>query len=152
MPNYNFDEDLPIAKVTEREVANILETTFNATILGYGNTNTWDIHARMSNGGERFFEVKEDFSCEKTGNVGLEFECRGKPSGIAVSKADYYIYKIHTKYWGIRYLLHSTQALKNMIEHRLYFRIVNGGDKGSNTMNYLFKYEIFVQHGFYLIP
>lgn len=40
-------------------------------------------------------EVKQDFTCYKTNNIGVEYECRGKESGIMVSKADIYIYKIH---------------------------------------------------------
>ena len=30
-----------------------------------------------------------------------------------------------------------------MIKEKKYFRIVNGGDEGSNSMNYLFKYSVF---------
>jgi hypothetical protein len=91
-------------------------------------------------------EVKEDFTCEKTGNVGMEYSCRGKPSGISVSKAEYYIYKLHTKD-GIVYVMHKTGILKNMIEEKKYFTTVNGGDKGSDSLNYLFKYNQFIKTG-----
>lgn len=42
-----------------------------------------------------FVEVKQDFSCFRTGNIGVEYSCRGKISGILASKSDFYIYKIH---------------------------------------------------------
>lgn len=37
-------------------------------------------------------EVKTDFLAQETGNVAIEFQSRGKPSGIAVTQADYYAY------------------------------------------------------------
>jgi len=150
MPNYNYKQDKPIADETEKQVAEILRTTYNAVILDYCHTNAYDIRARVNNK-EFTFEVKEDFTCERTGNVGIEFECRGKPSGINVSKADYYIYKIHTGS-GIKIYLFKTSQLKNMIENELYFRIVNGGDVGSGSMNYLFKYDTFSRYGKCIFP
>jgi hypothetical protein len=145
MANYDYDLDKPIANKTETQVADILRATYNAVILEYGHTNKYDIKARV-NGKIFTFEIKEDFTCERTGNVGVEFECRGKPSGIAVSKADFYVYKIHSKA-GIKVYIYKTSQLKAMIANKLYFKIVNGGDVGSNSMNYLFRYETFTHYG-----
>jgi hypothetical protein len=36
-------------------------------------------------------EVKFDFACYNTGNFFIEYESRGKPSGIATTKADYWM-------------------------------------------------------------
>lgn len=44
--------------------------------------------------GKEFIEVKTDRLAYKTGNVFIEYECRGKPSGIATTTATYWIYKI----------------------------------------------------------
>lgn len=145
MPNYDFKKDLPIAQQTEFQVARLLETKIGARIIEICKTNKYDILANVE-GKQISFEVKEDFSCERTGNVGLEFQCRGKDSGIMTSQADYYVYKIHTKNYGIKMFLLRTSMLKNMIKEREYFRIVNGGDRGSNSMNYLFKYETFIRN------
>jgi hypothetical protein len=150
MPNYNYKQDKPIADETEKQVAEILRATYNAVILDYGHTNKYDIKARV-NGKVFTFEVKEDFTCERTGNVGVEFECRGEPSGISVSKADFYIYKIHSKY-GIKFYLYKTSQLKAMITDGLFFKTVNGGDVGSNSMNYLFDYDTFTKHGKCIFP
>jgi hypothetical protein len=146
MPNYDFKKDLPIARNTEKEIATLLEKQYGAKILSFEDTNKYDILVLIK-GKKIKIEIKEDFTGETTGNVGLEFSCRGKPSGIEVSEADYYIYKLHTMDYGIQYVLHSTAALKKMIANGEYFRIVNGGDKGSNSMNYLFKYNMFVRTG-----
>jgi len=149
MPYYNFKEDFPIAEETEKEVAQLLAKIYDARILKFENTNKYDILAKIKDK-QYTFEVKEDFTCERTGNVGLEFECRGKPSGIQTSQANYYIYKIHSKN-GIHFYLFNTATLKKMIAEKEYFRIVNGGDEGSNSMNYLFKYETFIRNGKFLL-
>jgi hypothetical protein len=147
MPFYNYKKDLPVAQETQKEVAALLQKRYNAEILEYdNNTNEYDILALIK-GKRHTFEVKEDFTGEKTGNVGLEFECRGKPSGIQVSKADFHIYKLHTMENGIQFVLHTTKGLRRMVSNCEYFRIVNGGDEGSNSMNYLFKYNIFIRTG-----
>ena len=39
-------------------------------------------------------EVKTDFIAHKTGNIAIEFQSRGKPSGISITEADYYVYLI----------------------------------------------------------
>jgi hypothetical protein len=143
MPNYDFKLDLPIAKATEREVADLLVKNYGVEILNYEDTYRYDILARWAVS-KMFWE---DFVGETTGNVGLEFECRGKPSGIQTTEADYYIYKLHTRSHTIQFVLHDTGVIKQMIEDKLYFRIVNGGDEGSNSMNYLFRYDVFVSTG-----
>ena len=35
-------------------------------------------------------EVKNDFFVDRTGNIAIEYECRGKPSGISVTESDWY--------------------------------------------------------------
>jgi len=40
-------------------------------------------------------EVKRDRLAHKTGNIFIEYESRGKPSGIAISKSDYYAYYVN---------------------------------------------------------
>jgi hypothetical protein len=146
MGNYKFKIDMPIAAETEIEISELMEKHYHAKILAFDNTNKYDILALIK-GKEVKFEVKEDFGGERTGNVAVEFECRGKPSGIAVTEADFYIYKLHTRDYGIQYVLHPVAVLKKMISNGEYFRVVNGGDPGSNSMNYLFKYNIFVRTG-----
>lgn len=145
MANYDFKKDLPVAVETEKEAATLLERLYGAKIIDFCNSNKYDILAEIQNR-KYSFEIKEDFMSWKTGNVALEFECRGKPSGIEISQADFYIYKIHGKK-GIRFYLFKTNSLKKMVDRKEFFRVVNGGDEGSNSMNYLFKYETFIKHG-----
>jgi hypothetical protein len=151
MPHYNYKKDFPIAQKTEREVAALLTKVYDAEILAYEDTNKYDILARINNVNYTF-EVKEDFIGERTGNVGLEYSCRGKPSGITTSEANFYVYKLHTKNHKIQFVLFNTNSLKKMVANKEYFRDVNGGDPGSNSLNYLFRYDIFINRGRVITP
>ena len=149
MGNYNFRQDLETSKKTEEEVADILAKVYSAEIEEIRTDNKYDIKAKI-NGSSKTFEVKEDFMCVDTGNVAVEYSCRGKPSGISTTEAEFYIYKLETKAKGIHYIVHKVSDLKKMIVDQKYFRFVNGGDKGSNSLNYLFKYNVFAGSGFIL--
>lgn len=146
MGNYNFKRDLETAKVTEEEYAAILASKYAIEIREVGNT-TYEYDIKAFDGvKELLFEIKEDFMSGDTGNVAVEFSCRGKPSGIETTKSDFYVYKIHRP-GKIVYLLINVKKLRRAIEDHLYFRVVNGGDAGSNTLCYLFKYNKFLELG-----
>lgn len=153
-PNYDFDKDLPIAKETERQIAKFLIEKQNMSFIGTSDTipnvdrADFDVRMKFNQSGTIVdIEVKEDFTCERTGNVGVEFECRGKKSGIERTKSDFYLYKVHQPNRKIGVYIIATKKLKDMIADTLYHRIVNGGDPGSNSMNYLFKLEV-IQNNF----
>ncbi len=152
-PNYDFNLDLPIAKKTEKQMAEFLIETQDMTFLGTSDTlpnvnrSDFDIRMKFNKSGNVVdIEVKEDFTCERTGNVGVEFECRGKKSGIERTKSDFYLYKVHMPNGRKGVYIIRTSKLKEMIANKSYHRIVNGGDPGSNSMNYLFKLEVIKEN------
>lgn len=148
-PNYKgyqqFEEDLKVAQVTEVELSELLQSRTKMVIDSYNDDYRYDTKFILPTGSVVLVEIKEDFTCERTGNVGLEFECRGKDSGITTSEAHMYMYKLHTPS-GVVITLMKTETLREMILEEKYFRIVNGGDPGSNSMNYLFKLPVFLEH------
>ncbi len=132
----DFKGDLQRANVTEKEIATIIESAWACKAIEFRNDNKYDIKFQDST--DTFtVEVKEDFTCKRTGNIGVEYSCRGKDSGIRVSQADYYCYRAHTEDGTID-LLMETKNIKRLIENKVYHRTVNGGDTGSNSLNYLF--------------
>lgn len=133
MAHYNFRRDLKVGQQTEKEAAEKLKQHFNFDSLEFNNDKKYDIKATI---GEvsRTYEVKTDLMCGQTGNFALEYECRGKPSGIVTTEADYWIYKLDDGFYMI-----SVESLKNLIDEGKYFRMVSGGDRGSNTKMFLFK-------------
>ena len=146
MAFYDFKQDIKIANKTERKVAQILINVYKAKILHFEDTYKYDILVEIQEK-EYTFEIKEDFMCKDTGNVSVEFSFRGNPSGIQKTEADFYLYKIHLQDNKVTYVVHWTRDLIKMINRKKYFRIVNGGDKGSDSLNYLFKYEMFIKFG-----
>lgn len=71
-----------------------LLTQENMVFVKENNDKDFDLLFKKDNK-EVKIEVKQDFSCFLTGNVGVEYHCRGKQSGIMASKADLYVYKLH---------------------------------------------------------
>jgi len=60
----DFNYDLKVGKVKEKELGDLLS--------------------------KKTIEVKRDLQAHKTGNIFIEYESRGKKSGISTSIADYY--------------------------------------------------------------
>ena len=142
MGNYNFNKDLPVAQKTEMEVASLIESKIpNAKLKESCNNKDYDLLFDFG-GLDVKLEVKEDFFAHKSGNTVIEFESRGRPSGIVTSKADYWVYKIHESD-GIHFYISKTQDIKQAIDKKKWFRIVDGGDTGSGTKMFLFKLERF---------
>ncbi len=143
---YNFDKDLKIATKTERKVAALIIKHHGFKIVRYNDDYKYDI--MMSKGKAVLqFEVKEDFECWRTGNVAVEIECRGKPSGLEVTEADFIIYRVHGRNKEISYISLRPEVLKESIKDKNFVAIVSGGDAGSNTQLVLFRYEQLLTMG-----
>jgi hypothetical protein len=92
------------------------------------------------------FEVKTDVYClphSDTNNLFVEFECRGKDSGINVTEADYYVnyYPYLKEAWFIK-----TDKLKNLINSNEFEVKEFSGDAGSNTKGYVIPRYKFKPH------
>ena len=91
--------------------------------LSYGKKHEKLVMKSMEN-----FELKTDRMAHKTGNVYVEFQSRGRDSGISTSKSDTWIFKIVSK--GDRHLfsIHiPLTRLKKLVSTD--YRVVPGGDK-----------------------
>ena len=96
-------------------------TKFNKD-LSYGKRHEKLVMKSMEN-----FELKTDRMAHKTGNVYVEFQSRGRDSGIRTSKSDTWIFKIVSK--GDRHLfsIHiPLTRLKKLVSKD--YRVVLGGD------------------------
>lgn len=100
--NNDFKFDLVVGQMKEMELGSILQ----------GKT----------------IEVKSDKLAHKTGNVFIEYQSRGKASGIATTEADYYAIEIQGSY-----VILSSDKLKEKC--RKYFktdRDTVGGDSDTS--------------------
>jgi len=135
--SYNFNKDLILGEEGEDDIIKYLEG------LGYkyisrNHDNRYDI--KMEYKGIHYtYEVKTDVYPRDTGNLAIEVECRGKESGFAVTRADFftYYYKSSGEIWNIK-----TSKLRDLIRNGNFYLAENAGDKGSNTKLYLLKKDV----------
>jgi len=114
MGNYDFKLDLPVGKEGEALGEAILRGRF---------------------------EVKRDQRARFTGNIAIEVEDRGRPSGIMQSPADWWIVWVEEEDGSMeRALLVKTDRLKQMISGKT---VVPGGDGGLARMVLLRVSDLF---------
>lgn len=125
MGYYNFVKDLEASKASVKKVGDYYSNlTFH---VDYEGGKDYDITVLK---GELMFrvEVKEDLLYEKTGNVAIEFESRGKASGILSSTADYWAYVLGDKIYLVKTLsLYETLRKGD-------FKKVKGGDNRTSRL------------------
>lgn len=95
----------------------------------------YDIVMVSKDGSLQTIEVKIDRMCSSTKNLAIETECSEKPSGLSISKADYYLFFAYRASTvtsmpsddKIDAYLIPTTTLKEMLSQNDY-RVVMGGD------------------------
>ena len=160
MGQYNFNKDINVGEDGEKVVINDLQS-IGLTLISDNKDNKYDIHM-SKNGKDIYYEVKTDEWCipnkeiilpsgvkievkgRDNGNLFIEFECRGKESGINVTKADYFVnyLKNYNEIWYIK-----TDKLLDLIKINEDIVISEqAGDLGSNTKGYLIPREKYKSH------
>jgi hypothetical protein len=105
----------------------------------------WDLDLKLGEAGEALvkeilsggkrIEVKRDYIAATSGNLAIEFECNRKPSGIAVTQADWWAI-IGSGATGDKVVvLVETQRLKELCRHHYQQgRTICGGDHNRSKM------------------
>ena len=76
-------------------------------------------------------EVKSDTMAHITGNIFIEYESRGKPSGIATTDANYWIYKINELNFALIFdVIKLKEKLRYYFKNNMYMK--NGGDNNTS--------------------
>jgi hypothetical protein len=105
--NNDFKYDLQIGQIAEKKIADILQN--------------------------KKIEVKYDKIAAKTGNIAIEYECREKPSGISITKSDYYCYIIaNTKCEDIYIFIEVTKLKEICRKYFLENKIKDIGDNNTS--------------------
>jgi hypothetical protein len=113
-----FDLDLAYGKVREQQVANMLM--------------------------DKKIEVKSERDLwVKTGNIAIEYECYGKPSGIAATEADYWFHNLCIGERTFATIVFDVASLKQIIDNLDYKRTVSGGDNNASKMYLLNLQKLF---------
>ena len=113
-----FDLDLAYGKVREQRIADMLQ--------------------------DKKIEVKSERDLwMKTGNSAIEYECYGKPSGIAATEADYWFHNLCVGDKTFATLVFDVPSLRTIIDNLDYKRSVSGGDNYASRMYLLNLQKLF---------
>jgi hypothetical protein len=136
---YNFKTDLPNAeKVADRFEKLLQDTGYKTQRAPNRYFPDWDIKAIQPITHKVLtFEVKFDSMSDDTGNVAIEYESRGKKSGISTTKATCWVQFFDNTF---HIVMVDTLRQKMLV---LKHRDVIGGDPGSETKMYLIKKDKF---------
>jgi hypothetical protein len=109
------------------------------------NDNKYDIKMIVK-GKEKTYEIKTDVKCAPlfdTGNIFIEYESRGKASGITVTQADWFVtyFKYLNEIWFIK-----SYDLRNLIKQNDFPVFKDAGDIGSATHGYLINRKKFKEY------
>ena len=113
-----FDLDLKYGKVREQLVADMLQ--------------------------DKKIEVKSERDIwQKTGNIAIEYECYGKPSGISSTEADYWFHNLCIGNDVFCTLVFNVKNLKKILNNLDYKKTVSGGDNNASKMYLLNIQRLF---------
>lgn len=113
-----FDIDLEYGEVREQMVAEMLQ---NKKIEVKSERDVW----------------------QKTGNIAIEYECYGKPSGINATESDYWFHNLCIGDDTFATIVFDTNSLKRIIGNLDYKRSVSGGDNNASRMYLLNLQKLF---------
>lgn len=155
MAEYSFKPDVIVGEDGEDFTIQYLIMHWKGTLIEQRRDYMWDFSMEFPNSGYQTFEIKTDVYCipdkefnglkikgTDTGNLFIEYECRGKKSGINVTTATWFVtyFKYLNELWFI-----TTDKLKTLINEN-NFPIGVGGDVGSNSTGYLIPREKYRKH------
>ena len=142
-----FVDDLAIGEQVELLVVERLKEHYGERFVfnGFSGVKVYDITFTMD-GVVYTMEIKSDFYTADTGNVVIEYESRGVPSGIASTTASFWSYAVmHGKDEFDLYII-NTKKLRKLIADGIYYDKIFGGDIGSGTKMYRIKLEALAPH------
>lgn len=90
-----FDTSLEVGHIREDELIKLFRDKGHKPIPIPGKFSGFDFFLANTKQG---YEVKQDWKAHYTGNVVVEIEMFGKPSGLMATKADWWIFDIKTEF------------------------------------------------------
>ena len=93
---------------------------------------------------DKKIEVKSERDVwKRTGNIAIEYECYGKPSGINATEADYWFHNLCVGEDVYATLVFKTEILKKILDSLERKVSVNGGDHNASRMYLISLQKLF---------
>ena len=100
--------------------------------LAYGTVREEKIVEMLT---DKKIEVKSEKDMwQKTGNICIEYESWGKPSGIKATEADYWFHNLCVGDNEFCTLVFKTDVLRTIVDKLDTFKTVSGGDHKASKM------------------
>lgn len=126
----SFQSDLKFGRCYENLLLNYIHEDYEVVEMAPDERFTeWDVKISKGNFVCKY-EVKADKNTARTGNVFIEYECAGKPSGISITQADIYAYFVVKSSRQQDCYMIPVKYIKTMIENGEYRKMLNVGDGG----------------------
>jgi hypothetical protein len=126
----NWQSDLGVGEEFERHCINILG--IEGIEASKSIVRAWDIQFTL--GGQVWkVECKHDGKAQHSGNVYFETACRGKPSGIRASPADYWMQGIGMSPVYLFRLAALVEYLDRAVAEGTAKQVSGGGDDGQSS-------------------
>ena len=111
--------------------------------LRYGQIREERIRDMFEN---KRIEVKSERSWwEKTGNIAVEYECNGNPSGIYKTESDYWFHTLEKKEGEFCSLVFPVPVLKKLVDKYKSTKTKQIGDGGKSKCVLLPLRELFLE-------
>lgn len=118
-----FAKDLDIGERAQNFIISILKKEYKDIHSLKGNVKECDL---VSSSGYSA-EVKFDIMSKETGNIGIEYKCNNKPSGISTTEALEWIHIFYADRWV--YIRVATKTLQNFLRSNWnHLTKIMGGD------------------------
>ena len=138
----SFQECLEFGHIYEKKLMEFIP--YDSYIIREGLFSAYDVKVNYM-GDKIRYEVKADRMAHKTGNMVIEFESNGVPSGISVTRARYYAYFVVKPYDLFDLYVIPVKVIKQYIMDSKYKRILKGGNKQLSHM-YVFAIDTFKEY------
>lgn len=103
----NFKDDLAEGEMAEELLLGLIRKKYASAVKIPNKFSDYDIYVPEIS---KSIEVKYDRQCNETGNLFIEIEIFGKRSGLAITKADYWVF-----YDGLQFQMISPSDIVNFI-------------------------------------
>lgn len=158
MGYYQFNKDISVGEKGESLLVDFLVKNYGAKFICKSTTEEfkfWDVKLKVKDGIELTYEVKTDVYVVKgrelpngyfakgfdTGNIFIEFETRGKDSGINVTKADWWVNIFY--YLGEIWFIKVSDLKKLIAQNQFEIKDNDVGDLNSETKGFVIPREKF---------
>lgn len=133
-----WEKALPFGKRYEKKFLSLVQRAYPRAMLMDGNFKYYDLWIPEI---KKTIEVKVDIKSNETGNLVVEIEHYGKPTGLSITKATYWVFYDGDWIWI------ETDSLRHIVKDHPVCKFVGRGDTVQKKA-YLIPKDLIIEHAF----